>query len=98
MATGRTPSGQVVFLETGNSRAGLKHIIEQHADDFSRIGIDPSKIPSVVMEAVQYGKMVEYQGTRPIYEVMISGQNHRIAVTTRNNGFIVGVNPAGSVK
>lgn len=53
------------------------------------------------MDAVSKGKIIGYQGKgtgRPIYEVLINGQKQRIAVTTGNNGFIVGANPAGSVK
>ena len=101
IATGRTSSGKVIFLETGNSKAGLSHIIEKHADDFARIGVSKSQIPSVVMNAVQNGKIIGYQGAppgRPVYEIMINGQYQRIAVTTSNNGFIVGANPAGRIK
>ena len=101
VATGRTPSGQVVFLESGSSRAGLQHIFEQHGDEFARIGVERDQIASVVMSAVEFGKVIGYQGTgqgRVIYEVTIRGQPQRIAVTTGSNGFIVGANPAGSIK
>src|SRR5690554_4601535 len=35
LATTRTPSGQIVFLERGNSSSGLQHIFERHAIDFA---------------------------------------------------------------
>ena len=60
-----------------------------------------AQVPDVVMKAVTKGKLVDYQGAgtgRPIYEITINGQPQRIAVTTGNNGFIVGANPAGGVK
>ncbi|WP_197272155.1 RHS repeat-associated core domain-containing protein, partial [Neisseria sp. 83E34] len=101
LATGRTPSGKVVFLEKGNAKAGLEHIIKEHGSDFARIGVSRENIPATVMEAVTKGRIVGYQGQgtgRPIYEVMINGQKNRIAVTTGSNGFIVGANPAGRIR
>ncbi|MGV8004085.1 hypothetical protein QPK14_18970 [Photorhabdus temperata subsp. temperata] len=91
--------GKIVFLEKGNSSAGLQHIVERHANDFAKIGVSESQIPNIVMDAVSKGKIVGYQGKgtgRPIYEITINGQKQRIAVTTGSNGFIVGANPAGS--
>nr|WP_281425830.1 hemagglutinin repeat-containing protein [Paraburkholderia edwinii] len=101
VATGTTPSGQIVFLETGSSSAGLQHIIEEHGAEFANMGVSPAQIPDVVMQAVTQGKIVGYQGSgtgRPIYEVTVNGQQHQIAVTVGSNGFIVGANPRGSVK
>jgi filamentous hemagglutinin len=98
IATGRNVDGQVVFLETGNSRAGLQHIIDEHAEDFANVGIPESQISAVVMKAATEGRIVGYQGRgtgRPIYEVTINGQAQRIAITIGGNGFIVGANPAG---
>ncbi|MEN6630037.1 MAG: hemagglutinin repeat-containing protein, partial [Sulfuricella sp.] len=101
IATGRNSSGQVVFLETGNSTAGLQHIIVEHASDFANIGVTEAQIPNAVIQAVTQGKVVGYQGYgtgRPIYEITINGQSQRIAVTVGDNGFIVGANPAGRAK
>jgi hypothetical protein len=101
VATGTTPSGQIVFLETGSSSAGLQHIIEEHGAEFANMGVSPAQIADVVMQAVTQGKIVGYQGSgtgRPIYEVTVNGQQHQIAVTVGSNGFIVGANPRGSVK
>lgn len=89
-----------MFLETGSSSAGIKHIIAAHGDDFARIGIPLEAIPDVVMHAVTKGAIVGYQGKgfgRPIYEIMIDGKRQRVAVTTSDNGFVVGANPAGGV-
>ncbi|MGX1880968.1 polymorphic toxin-type HINT domain-containing protein [Streptomyces sp. NPDC055287] len=92
----RNADGKIVFLEEGNSRAGLKHIIEEHADDFERSGIAREDIPDLVMQAATKGKKVGTQGKgdgRPIYEVEFKGQKRRVAVTVGNNGFVVGANP-----
>ena len=101
VATARSPSGQVVFLETGNSASGLKHIVQEHATDVANLGISEVQIPSVVTRAVSEGNIVGYQGRetgRPIYEVTVNGQLRRIAITTGSNGYIVGANPVGNVK
>ncbi|WP_138909787.1 polymorphic toxin-type HINT domain-containing protein [Streptomyces chryseus] len=92
----RNADGKIVFLEEGNSRAGLKHILEEHADDFERSGIAREDIPDLVMQAATKGKKVGTQGKgdgRPIYEVEFKGQKRRVAVTVGNNGFVVGANP-----
>jgi len=94
-------SGKVIFLETVNSKAGLQHIIGEHAKDFANIGVSEAKIPSVVMKAVTEGKIVGYQGKgagRPIYETVINGEVHRLAITVSSHGLMVGANPAGRVK
>ncbi|MCG5258655.1 filamentous hemagglutinin N-terminal domain-containing protein [Cupriavidus gilardii] len=101
VATTRTPSGQVVFLETGSTTAGLRHIIQEHAKDFANIGVTESQIPGVVMSAIKEGLIVGYQGTgtgRPIYQTVVNGQKQNIAITIGSNGFVVGANPAGRIK
>jgi hypothetical protein len=91
----RLSDGRIVFLEQGNSRAGLVHIVKAHGEDFVRAGIALDHIPHAVMEALTTGKIIGFQGAgagRPIYE-LANGQ--RIAVTVGTNGFVVGANPAG---
>ncbi|HZG14451.1 MAG TPA: polymorphic toxin-type HINT domain-containing protein, partial [Candidatus Bathyarchaeia archaeon] len=96
LAVTKTPDGKLVWLENGNSKAGLEHIMN-HAEDFAKKGIERSEIPDLVMEALNQGKLVGYQGKgtgRPIYEVVFNGQKQRVAITVGNNGFIVGANPS----
>jgi filamentous hemagglutinin len=65
------------------------------------IGLSQAEIPSAVMQAVNQGRIVGYQGAgagRPIFETVINGQSQRIAITVSDNGFVVGANPAGSAK
>jgi uncharacterized Zn-binding protein involved in type VI secretion len=100
VAIARDTNGRIIFLETGNSRAGLRHIVERHGEEFARMGVSEAKIPNVVMKAVTEGKISGYQGAgtgRPIYEVNVNGQTQRIAVTVGGNGYIVGANPKGAV-
>ena len=60
-----------MWLENGTDTAGLNHIITEHADDFLNKGITQEQIPDYVMNALENGKIVGYQGRgtgRPIYE------------------------------
>jgi hypothetical protein len=90
---GRTEAGQIVFLEKGNSRAGLQHITDRHAAEFASIGVPEEKIAKLVLTAVTTGRVVGTQRTRPIYEVVFEGQLYKLAVSVGNNGFIVGGEP-----
>jgi hypothetical protein len=92
---GRTEAGQIVFLEKGNSRAGLQHITERHAADFANVGVPEEKIAKLVFTAVTTGRVVGAQRTRPIYEVVFEGRLYKLAVSVGDNGFIVGANPVG---
>jgi len=92
---GRDIGGKIIFLEKGNAKAGLEHILT-HTDDFITNGIAKGDISDYVFNAVKNGKIVGYQGKgvgRPIYETLYKGQARRVAVTTSDNGFIVGANP-----
>ncbi|WP_330437878.1 WXG100 family type VII secretion target [Micromonospora sp. NBC_00821] len=95
VAIGRNRDGKIVFLETGNDRAGLAHITSRHADDFAKVGVPEEKIPDLVFTAVTRGEVVGTQRTRPIYEVLFEGRTYKLAVSVGNNGFIVGANPVG---
>jgi hypothetical protein len=88
----RDPSGRIVFLETGTSKAGLTHIIERHGSEFAAKGIPEDQIPEFVTRAVTEGTQVGTQRTRPIYELTFNGKVYRVAVSVGNNGFIVGAN------
>ena len=94
VAITKTADGKLVWLENGTDTAGLNHIITEHADDFLNKGITQEQIPDYVMNALENGKIVGYQGTgRPIYEFTYNGEIHKVAITVGNNGFIVGANP-----
>ena len=91
----KTSDGKIVWLEKGNSKAGLEHIMK-HVDDFANQGISEKEIADYVMTAIEHGNVVGYQGKgtgRPIFEFMYKGQLRRVAVTVGNNGFVVGANP-----
>lgn len=91
----RDPTGKIVWLETGNSKSGLQHIIDDHGKEFNGRGISNNDIPDYVLEAVYQGKIVGTQGKRDprtIYEFTYNGKKQRIAVQVGSNGYIVGAN------
>lgn len=46
--------GQTIWLESGTSSAGLKHIIQRHSDDFlDKHGIEKSNIPNHLKDISQ---------------------------------------------
>ncbi|RLC16801.1 MAG: hypothetical protein DRI57_10745 [Deltaproteobacteria bacterium] len=89
----RAADGKIIFIEKGNRRAGLQHIMERHAEDFARQGFSSDEIPDIIIKAVTKGTIVGYQRTRPIYETEIEGNRYHISVTVGSNGFVVGANP-----
>ncbi|MFQ6148685.1 RICIN domain-containing protein [Streptomyces seoulensis] len=91
------PGVPVAWLEMGNAKAGLVHIIFRHAGEFMERGVASEDIPKLLEKALTEGKVVGYQGSdagRPIYETVFNGKTHRVAITVGDNGFIVGANPA----
>lgn len=95
LAVTKTADGKLVWLESGNSNAGMQHILD-HVDDFAKKGIQQNQIKDLVMESLTNGKIVGYQGRgtgRPIYEVTFRGKTYQTAITVGDNGFIVGANP-----
>jgi hypothetical protein len=98
VAVTKTADGKLVWLENGNPNAGLNHIMN-HADDFAAQGISKNEISNYVMDALENGKIVGYQGRgtgRPIYEFTYNGEVRKVAITTGNNGFVVGANPVST--
>ncbi|HEX4472395.1 MAG TPA: hypothetical protein VH085_10525, partial [Nocardioides sp.] len=91
----RDADGRIVWLERGNSRAGLQHVLS-HAADFASKGVTEERIPSLLQRAIQDGRIIGYQGDgegRPIYAVAFQGHELKVGITVSDNGFIVGANP-----
>ncbi|PJG85311.1 hemagglutinin repeat-containing protein, partial [Conservatibacter flavescens] len=95
IAITKTNDGRIVFLEKGNAKAGLEHVLK-HKNEFIAKGISESDIPNFLITALNQNNIVGYQGKgngRPIYELNYNGKTQRVAITVGNNGFIVGANP-----
>ncbi len=89
------PFGKIVWMETGNNRSGLEHIVDKHGKEFNGRGITNNDISNYVLEAIHQGKVVGTQGKRnprTVYEFLYNGKKQRIAVQVGSNGYIVGAN------
>ncbi|MBW7869389.1 MAG: hypothetical protein H3C31_13825, partial [Brumimicrobium sp.] len=97
LSIGKNLAGKIVWLAEGTEKAGLKHILSRHTDDFVNQGILKGDIGDFVFDAVKNGKVVGTQGSgnnaRTIYETIYKGQTKRVAASVSDNGFIVGANP-----
>ena len=92
----RDPNGKIIWMETGNGKSGLEHIITEHGHQFNGKGISNEDIPNYVLEAVHQGKIVGTQGKRnprTVYEFTYNGERQRIAIQVGSNGYIVSANP-----
>ena len=91
----RDPSGKIVWMESGNDRSGLTHIVNEHGHEFNGKGISNNDIPNYVLEAVHQGNIVGTQGKRnprTVYEFVYNGVTQRVAVQVSTNGYIVSAN------
>lgn len=88
-------TGQTVWLETGNSSAGLTHILQRHEKDFKeKHYVEANDIPNHLNKIFSYGK-IEY--SRPVikngregYEKLIHYKdNYYLLSGIGTNGFIV---------
>ena len=98
-------TGQIVWLETGNSIAGLKHILDGngmtkgHANDFQRaFGISRSEVPTYIEKIISNGSIVNNQlkpiGKRMGYERTYYYNGDYFVVTgIGTNGYIVSAYP-----
>ena len=93
----KLPDGKIVWLETGNSRAGLQHIVEGHIEDFAARGVPRDKIPNLILDALEKGKIVGTTGTgqniRSVYEVNFNGTTQKLVIGIGSNGFVVTAHP-----
>ncbi len=98
-------TGQVVWLEKGNSSAGLKHILDGdgktsgHAEDFQRaFGISRSDIPAHIEKVITNGTVVDNKlkpvGNRMEYErTYYYNGEHYVVTGIGTNGYIVSAYP-----
>lgn len=92
----RDPNGKIIWMETGNGKSGLEHIITEHGHQFNGKGISNEDIPNYVLEAVHQDKIVGTQGKRnprTVYEFTYNGERQCIAIQVGSNGYIVSANP-----
>lgn len=90
IAITKTPEGKLVWLEKGNSDAGLKHVLERHASEFVSEGI--TDIPRFLVELFKSKPIKMGSNAKGLYADYLFGKNtYRVAYGT--NGYIVTVYP-----
>ena len=93
----KTKKGELVWLEQGDSSAGLIHIIERHKNDLERkYGITEEKIPvfvkDVFTDGIEISSKEKNNGLEKIYQY----KGEYIVITgVGTNGFIVSIYPGG---
>lgn len=98
-------TGQTVWLETGSTSAGLKHILDGngispgHASDFEKsFGVSRERIPEFLYKVVSEGTVIsntiKIRNCREGYERVYSyGGKYYVVSGIGKNGFIVSAYP-----
>ena len=95
----RDGTGQIVFLETGNSSAGYKHIIERHGENFKdAFNVDAEQIPMYLKNVVCYGEVVSNKtvvrnGRKGFERRYYYNGEYQVITGIGSNGFIVSAYP-----
>ena len=95
----RAPDGRVVWLERGDGRTGLSHLLRaERIARFIEVGVAPTDIPGLAVRAILEGRPVGRKGRDgTIYDVDIGGGRHRdIVVVVGSNGYIITAYPVRS--
>ncbi|MET9759795.1 RICIN domain-containing protein [Streptomyces sp. NPDC006372] len=93
------PGVPLAWLDAGDVKKGLVHVVFRHGGDFAQRGVPVEEIPKLLSKALSEGKIVGHQTpTRPIFETVYNGKSHRVAITIgehgQNKGRVIGANPA----
>ena len=94
-----TNDGKLVWLEKGNDRVGLKHIISRHKQNFKDLlNINENEIPAKIHEIItswnQLSKTLKNIGGRDGYEYVYENNgNYIVIIVVGTNGFIVSAYP-----
>ncbi|MDD2959678.1 MAG: hypothetical protein PHR92_14375 [Lachnospiraceae bacterium] len=86
----KNADGKLLWLEKGNGSAGLKHIVDGHAVDFTAKGVND--IPKYLNDVLKTDAVKIGVGAKgPFPEYMVNGTRYRVAYGT--NGYIVSFYP-----
>lgn len=89
----------VIWLEKGNDNKGLKHIVDNHKDDFKRcFNINEKEIPNYLNKIISEGKIVKNElknvcGRDGYERIYYYKGNYYMLVAIGTNGFIITAYP-----
>ncbi len=88
-------NGELLWLERGNNKTGLKHIINKHEDDYKKaFGIGKEKIPAYIKKVVENGKVMSNNLKNGGYERIYDyGGKYYFVSGIGTNGYIVSMYP-----
>ncbi len=90
IAVTKTADGKLLWLEQGNTKSGLTHILERHADDFASQGIDD--IPQLLNDVLKNTPIKTGSNSKGLFaDYVLNGNTYRVAYGT--NGYIVSFYP-----
>lgn len=98
----RLENGNHIFLEKGNSKSGLVHIIERHGDDFSRVfkdqNVNNSNLSSFLYDTITKGKLVlsirrDVNGKEGYKSVYYYKGKRTVVFSIAGNGYIIESRP-----
>ena len=88
-------TGQTRRLETGNSSAGFKNIVERHGNDYKKaFNINKEQIPNKIKKVITKGKIINTVDNKIGYTKVYKYKSKYYLVTGIGyNGFIVSAYP-----
>ena len=92
----RAPDGRVVWLERGDDRSGLSHILRAgRIRDFARRGVAYADIPRLAVRAATHGTWLgQVREGGDAYDVDLGGgRSVKVVVVVGSNGYIVSAFP-----
>lgn len=91
--------GNLLWLETGNDKAGLKHIVKNHKNDYQAVyGVGEKDIPGFIKNLLSSGNLlgerrVIKNGKKGFERTYEYDNKHYTVAGIGENGFIVSVYP-----
>ena len=86
----KTTDGSLLWLEQGNEKKGLTHILQRHANDFA--SQDVEDVPRLIIEVLNTKPIKKGQNEKgPYADYTLNGNTYRLAYGT--NGYIVSFYP-----
>ena len=90
IAVTKTADGNLLWLEQGNTKSGMTHILERHADDFASQGVDD--IPQLLNDVLKNAPIKTGSNLKGLFaDYVFNGNTYRVAYGT--NGYIVSFYP-----
>lgn len=92
----KSEAGGIIWMETGNKKAGLIHILERHRKELKDNGIDAKEIPQMIADIAINGEIITGTiSSNGQKGVLLKMGEKKFIVSIGNNGFIVGCYPIG---